>query len=376
MNGFQATYARNNDRRNHLKDQCGHIEQNQTMTRATYLKKDMIRLLTSPSLSLVYCRVNKAASWYTIHVIEKILNCDGECLRRYSQRLRYLPYAKIKSLIENSFKFLFVREPYGRLFSTYCNKFYFPKGIWDPIGIDIIKRYRKNPSAESLKYGYDVTFAEMVRYTADEFETGYKMDAHIRPMHINCNPCDYQYDFIGKLETFKSDMDYLAHEWKIRNITKNIPERIGEKSISFEEMNFVRAFLDKIKFSKIDTYSLYKRAWNYYQITSAISKHIEMPFTRSDNIDFYTFLTMLKDASKMSSIDFSDIDSQNHEALLQAYSTVPLEDLERLKKVVREDCLLFGYEENPSWLFDRKISQNMSGSYNYFSGISYYSKLV
>jgi hypothetical protein len=255
------------------------------------------------------------------------------------------------------------------LFSTYCNKFYLPKGIWDPIGKDIVRRYRKNPSEDSLKYGYDVTFAELIRYTADEFEAGNKMDAHIRPMYSNCKPCDYEYDFIGKLETFKSDLDYLAHEWKARNITTHIPDGIGEKSISFGELYFVLSFLEKIKYSKIDMYSLYKRAWNYYQITAVISKHIDMPYVRSDNIKFYSFLAKLKEASEMSKNKFSDLRVQTHEAMLQAYSTVSTKDLERLKNVVKEDCLLFGYDVNPDWLFNRSLSRQTTNSFNYFSAI-------
>ncbi|XP_060555725.1 uncharacterized protein LOC132716457 [Ruditapes philippinarum] len=160
---FQRTHARNYNRQLHLRDQCKLLSQNQTSYRNAYMKRDILRILTSSTLALVYCRVNKAASWYTISILRNVLDCNEDCMRRYSQRIRSLSYAKKKNQIKNSFKFLFVREPYGRLFSTYCNKFYLPKGIWDPIGKDIVRRYRKNPSEDSLKYGYDVTFGGILR---------------------------------------------------------------------------------------------------------------------------------------------------------------------------------------------------------------------
>ncbi|XP_045194391.2 carbohydrate sulfotransferase 11-like [Mercenaria mercenaria] len=376
MNDFQAIIFRNAERKQRLQEQCRSVSQSSNRTdinRHEFFRKDTVRFLTNPGLSLVYCRVNKAASTYTFQTLVEIFNCTKECFQHSSERIRRLHYERKKKTLDGAHKFMFVREPYGRLFSTYCNKFYFPKGYWDPIGKDIVLRFREKPSEDSLKYGHDVTFAELIRYTIEDFEAGNKMEEHIRPMHTNCKPCDYEYDFIGKLETMKSDWKYLAHEWKSRNITTNIPTDIGEISRkAFGEMKFVFRTLKRVKESKIDLYDLYQRAWNYYQITSVISKHIEMPFSRivNKNISYELFLQQLSAARERSAASSTKIKAQKHEAMLQAYSTVPLKDLERLKNVVKEDCLLFGYDESPEWLFGGKTLQSESNTFNYFSGIS------
>ncbi|XP_045191723.2 carbohydrate sulfotransferase 9-like [Mercenaria mercenaria] len=373
---FQTTIARNAERKKRLQQRCSTSDQKERINvtkKHEFFKKERIRILTNPLVSVAYCRVSKAASWYTINALGKILNCTEECLRSFSERIRMLSYERKREALNNAYKFMFVREPYGRLFSTYCNKFYFPKGYWSPVGIDIIRRFRENPSEDSLVYGHDVTFAELIRYTIEDFEAGNKMDAHIRPMHTNCKPCDYDYDFIGKLETMQSDWKYLAHEWKSRNITTNIPTDIGEKSTDiFGEMIHVHVTLKKIEDSNITLYDLYQRAWNYYQITSVISKRISMPLSRSDNryFGYYSLLYHLKRARMYSEQYATEMKAQRHEAMLQAYSTVPSEDLERLKSVVKEDCLLFGYDDSPEWLFGRKIVYNKLASFDYFSGIN------
>lgn len=264
---------------------------------------------------------------------------------------------------------MFVREPFGRLFSTYSNKFYFPKGNWNPIGMDIVRRYRKNPSKNSLSYGHDVTFAEFIRYTVDEFEMGNFMDDHIRPMMDNCKPCHYNFDFIGKLETMSSDLKYLIHVRNTRNITNNISIDFRNITKTFSEMTYFVSTLKKVNESDINIYNLYQRAWRYYQITGVISKHLMMPFSGNMTVNWKMFKQELELARQKSLFNATALKTQKHEAMLQAYSTVPLTYLKRLQTVVKEDCLLFGYDGSPAWLFDRNTSRHMFSDFSYFIGI-------
>ena len=59
---------------------------------------------------------------------------------------------------------------------------------------------------------------------------------------------------------------------------------------------------------------------------------------------------------------------QRGEALLQAYRSVPKEDLERLSKFVKKDCILFGYDERPRDLFDLSTLPHQD-TFNYFDAI-------
>jgi hypothetical protein len=302
--------------------------------------------------------------------LNKIFHCDNDCLRNSSKRIGMLPYQRKTVAIRNSYKFFFVREPYGRLFSTYSNKFYFPKGYWHPIGTTIARKFRENASKDSLEFGHDVKFSEFIRYVVEEFEVGYKMDVHIRPMAATCNPCIYDFDFIGKLETMSSDFAYLKNEWNNRNIIKKSREDLAEKTDLFSAMKYFNLTLKKINGSHIKIFNLYQRAWRYYQITAVIPKHIDMPFSKNMSINHDDFIQELEKAKQMSVVyNTTTVKAQKHEAMVQAYSTVPLRYLERLKTFVREDCLLFGYDESPTWLFDKKVSPKVPDTYNYFIGL-------
>ena len=55
---------------------------------------------------------------------------------------------------------MFTREPYGKLLSGYVDKLFAPNPyFWKAIGRLIIRKFRKDPSPESLTCGHDVTFS-------------------------------------------------------------------------------------------------------------------------------------------------------------------------------------------------------------------------
>ena len=368
---WEKLQARNTERISYLKQQCNSTILN-LKTKKRYRhgnERKHLRALMTPDKSILYCRVSKAGSTFIMSKLHEIFHCDLDCLGNSSINTKRLPYKRKQLEVKDAYKFMFVREPYGRLFSTYSNKFYFPKGNWYPIGNDIARRFRKKPSESSLLYGHDVTFAELVRYTVEEYEIGNAMDVHIKPMGTNCSPCHYNFDFIGKLETMTSDLQFLAHEWNSKNITNNINIGSRDGENTFSSMKYFAFTLKKLYGSDINIYNLYQRAWSYYQITGVISKHIKMPFSENLTIKHFAFNHELELARQRSLLNATAVKTQKHEAMLQAYSTVPLRYLKRLRNVVKEDCLLFGYDESPSWLFDRNVSRKIS-NFDYFIGIN------
>ncbi|KAL4225072.1 hypothetical protein ACF0H5_015766 [Mactra antiquata] len=320
-----------------------------------------------PKRKIVYCRVNKVASTYTLKTLQETFNCSLSCLRETSRDLLQLPFSDFRDVISRSYKFMFVREPYGRLFSTYSNKFYFTKEHWAPIGPRIIERYRENPSLESLMYGHDITFHEMISFLVDEFMAGHKLDEHLRPMYSNCEPCDYSYDFIGNLETMESDWAYLKDIWHNRKIVA-LPDAVGEDTrVGIPELSHVRKTIKMFENSTLSQYKLYVRAWSYFQITGHVYKHITMPFVENSTINIDDFQTALLKAVEQSKSFADECKNQKKEALLQAYASVPLTLLERLKNVLEVDCNLFGYEKRPEWVF---VRNNISSEFNYFEGLA------
>ncbi|KAL4240958.1 hypothetical protein ACF0H5_001741 [Mactra antiquata] len=329
----------------------------------------MLRAIIDPNRKITYCRVNKVASTYTLKTLTDTFNCSKTCFRETRKDIQQLPYSEFRDVIAGTYKFMFVREPYGRLFSTYSNKFYFTKEHWAPVGPNIITRYRKNPSFESKTYGHNVTFHEMIRFVVEEFEAGRKnIDEHLRPMYMHCDPCDYSYDFIGNLETMESDWAYLRDIWHTRRKIAKLSDTVG-KNLRDDITGWVhvKRTIERFKKSTISQYKLYLRAWTYYQITGLVCKTIALPFTEDSNISIYKFQEALLKAVEQSKPFADECKRQKKEALHQAYASVPLELLERLKNALEIDCYLFGYETRPDWVF---IRENTTSDFNYFKGLA------
>lgn len=283
-----------------------------------------------------------------------------------------LSRAKYNAFLDEKYSFIFVREPYQRLFSTYCNKFYLPKEHWAPIGPYIAKRYRDNPSPDSLKFGYDVTFKELIQYIVDNFEQGAVLDKHLKPMHELCDLCGHNYSFIGRLESINDDWERIISEWKQAALVKqSITTTSGQFSRNLlKECGHLFKTLNLTSTSSIPRSILFRRTWSYYKITGRISMNIPFPFKDDevDNINKTQYKAAIRKAMEQSKDFGQEVAKQRKEALLQAYSTIPPQLLERLRKVVLVDCLMFGYDDRPNWLFNRNSSQKMT-SYNYFPEI-------
>ena len=104
--------------------------------------------------------------------------------------------------MENAKTFTFVREPYARLFAAYISKLFNPDlRFWPGEGRAIITTLRKDASPLSKALGYDVTFAELVKFVLLQYKNNFFIDRHFAPMHSRCNPCSMKFDYLSKLET-------------------------------------------------------------------------------------------------------------------------------------------------------------------------------
>ncbi|XP_045187547.1 carbohydrate sulfotransferase 13-like [Mercenaria mercenaria] len=334
-----------------------------------------IRAHMSPNKNTLYCRVNKCASTTTLEVMKRLFNCDTDCQVKVAAMVK--ANVNASKIMNDAFSFMVVREPYGRLFSTYCNIFYFPKEDWFYRGVKIIKLARPNISSDSLNFGHDLTFAELVKYIIESYENGLRLDEHVRPIHHkSCNPCMFRFDYIAHLETFEKDFQFILKTMQSRNIIENYPKDLA-KSLRewtlFGPVKHLFKTLLLVKASTLSTYNIFLRAWSYYQITGHVSKNIDFPYSEEDvtEINKETFIQALKTAIESSAKYNSDLHKQRYDAMIQAYSSVSTEHLERLRKVVATDCFLFGYENSPNYLFDRNrlLSNKEVDTFNFFKGL-------
>lgn len=325
---------------------------------------------------IAFCRVNKCGTTFTLDNLEKMIGCPEKqrrkCAKLDVKYLNKLLFAKKHKTSTDLYSFFFVREPYRRLFSTYSNKFYLPKEHWAPIGPYIARHYRKSPSKESLAFGHDVTFQEMIQYTVDVYEKGGNLDEHLKPMFQMCNPCRINFDYIGKLETINQDWDHMLNLWSKTGIvdTSFNNSRVLEQRTKLEELRHIETTIELLNNSRISRYNLFLRGWTYYQITGRILKRFPMPFSEQDtkSIKFSNFKDAIIKAMEDSKAFEKMLKQQKEESILQAYSTISDSLLERLRKVVLVDCKLFGYDDRPVWLFGENRTV-VSSDFDFFKGI-------
>ena len=108
-------------------------------------------------------------------------------------------------LEENSFKkMIIVRDPYERLFSGYMDKIFSPCSLWN-IEAKLISYFRAHGKSRECQAG--PSFTEFLRYVTNKGVLG--VNVHFRPQYMQCLPCHVQYDYIGKMETFRQDAEFI-----------------------------------------------------------------------------------------------------------------------------------------------------------------------
>ncbi|XP_045194478.2 uncharacterized protein LOC123550104 [Mercenaria mercenaria] len=317
--------------------------------------------------TLYYCDIPKCGSAFMDHFLSGTFQCNGLCdeISITSNELR-LP------MIGTSYSFMFVREPYARLFSAYENKLFLPNKHWTIIGTDVIKKVRPRASFVSKILGHDVTFLELVKYVLNLYERGIRLNDHLAPMHLHCKTCEIRFNFIGRLESMSSDLVDLLEDWKTKGIvSKNIS---SAKEIE-ANMVYKRSFgpykhmftILKQYGEVLSRYKAFQRAWSSYQIRGLILKKYNMPFAENDvvNVNYIQFGDEIKKALDASMGHKDELNAQREEAFIQAYSSVPMHLMLKLKEFMKPDCLLFGYDDMPELLFNRTSLPN-SDRFDYF----------
>ena len=113
--------------------------------------------------------------------------------------------------------FAFTRHPFNRLVSGYYQKF--DKDDWSLPELQdlelkwmrdlIIKRYRRvDPTVDTTK----PTPLELATYLIEESEDrgSEHLEGHFRPQWANCPWCLFDFDVIGRIETFDSDVAVIV----------------------------------------------------------------------------------------------------------------------------------------------------------------------
>ena len=258
-----------------------------------------------------------------------------------------------ESTWENSFTFLFSRNPYTRIYSAFVDKLVAPDPyFWTELGAKASVARNSN--------GHNVTFAEFVRYIIKCLEKDTNIDAHFVPIFDKCSPCEVKYKYIGKLEQFSEDAKYvfesigqysLAKRFSPFKVTSSLAESAALNqtiSVPYVSRNTIR--------NKISWKTALKRIWLKLQLRGlvAFDKKIE-DFVSSTEFDSISADELIKRANKAKSLsDWTVLKQQKHDAMREAYMTLHINDVNMLRNLYKNDFKIFGYDDRPDNLFKRQ----------------------
>lgn len=308
--------------------------------------------------NIVYCAIEKIGCTFWKRIFQILsgwrnvsdpFSIKGIHAYEGYQTAKRLPFDKIHQILRVSKKFMFVREPFERLVSGYADKLYSPNAAyWNFIGRYIVTNFREKPTNLSLECGHDVTFEEFVKYFIYSQNTNEHRDAHFVPSFEHCRPCEIDYDYIGKMETFKEDTFQIIKELNLDNVV-HFSDFQNETDVDaiIDTVDYVYSMKRAVERCMTLPMALF-RAFKKLQIRGIISKYIEFPYdiTKQEEISPMEFKQFLLDAHSRSG-DPKERKKNREEAFLEAYSRVSPLLLDRLKHALLIDTVLFGYEELP-----------------------------
>lgn len=360
-------------RRLQLQEQCNEMREYFEAQNSENAVKE--HLTIDKKHKIVYCAIEKIGCTFWKRVFQILSGFRNvtdpfqiQGIRAYEGYLtaKGLPFDRIHYLLKHSEKFMFVREPYERLLSGYVDKLFAPNAAyWAFIGTFITKNIRQNSSQVELNCGHDVTFEEFVRYFIHSQHNNMRRDAHFVPNFEHCRPCEIDYDYIGKLETFEEDTLFLLKELKL---DEKVKFKDFQKETERDAIVDAADYVFSMKRAITKCMSLWEalfRAYRKLQIRGIIGKEIPFPFPRDLNreITINEYKQALLHAHAQSGS--AEVRKANRkEAFLEAYSRLPQDLMLKLKEELSIDSKLFGYETYPQVL---KESFSSGSNFQYFS---------
>ena len=261
------------------------------------------------------------------------------------------------------FRFMFVRNPYERTLSAYIDKIFVPNPMfWERFGKPSISMFRNNATKKSLKCNHDTSFSEFVQFVVWAETKKEKQDSHFSSPSQLCRPCEFNFTFIGKMENAREDFPFVLRHF-------GLDSSVETMGANFQNLAADDAIVDSIMSpfswrSKIltcmDWDEALMRIWRKLQIRGIIGMSQKYPLApkKATTIRNIEFIKLAKEARLRSSS--SELREQKKSILAQIYSTVPMTTLQKLQEVFKQDFKLFGYDDNPDFIFKRDTTLSKS----------------
>ena len=250
---------------------------------------------------------------------------------------------------QNRKSFVFVREPYSRLISAYLGKVVTAPTWWRHLGQRVMKMSGalNSKSNWAEKCAIYATFEDFIKYFIASENTGSGRDWHIIPIHDQCGLCQYNYTFIGHLETFTEDLDFILRSVNISIniasqeegvITRKAQEALDEGSWHIEQCT--------------NKHTMMKKVWFSFQARGFIPESLELPISEKESLKITSeqFGHIMVQTWKDSKGNF-DSKKQKRKIMEELYQQVSLKDRLTVQKILEKDFLLSQYNPQPPEVF-------------------------
>ncbi|XP_067659459.1 carbohydrate sulfotransferase 11-like [Haliotis asinina] len=281
----------------------------------------------------------------------------------YFKPLTQLRTTKHTSVIlEHAHRFLFVRDPYARLFSAYVDKFLLPQFLsWPTYGKQIAAIRAGGRVLSETCVTELVTFPEFVNLTMLRKSP----NIHWLPITSICDPCRLHPDFIGQQESFSKDAKYILNKVGLGYLLKKYSHKTFVSDEITQVVDFTFAYRDYNRHLRqcYDNLMLAERLWLAFKMKGYILPTMEFPKeeflklfpTTNDTITFKALLTQLiVKENQRRPLSPEMFRLQKKVMMLNEYKKLPPETMGKIAEYYKSDFKLFGYEQYPVALFPWK----------------------
>lgn len=235
---------------------------------------------------------------------------------------------------------LFVRDPFSRVFSAYVDKLVSPNPIyWKSWGKPAMIMDMMDQN--SVQCGQHVTFKQFFHFVTKRL---HDIDVHVIPMTELCDPCQRHYNVVGNMETLPDDLSYLMSLLNVTFRSDVHLSREGKLDAIFDSIQGPFSWMKDIK-KCMSTPKMGKKIWAKLQIRGLISSSLDYPLGTRDltHMTAEEFNQIAVEAH-MNSTDEHGLSQQKKEVFVEAFRTVPVQDLQEFVRVYADDFEAFGYD--------------------------------
>ncbi|XP_061165972.1 carbohydrate sulfotransferase 10-like [Saccostrea echinata] len=340
----------------------------------------------SKSHKLIYCSIEKAGTTFWRRVLQVLdsTNLDNPYqikplnVNKKSQSLFREDLFRMLAKLRTHIVFMFVRNPFKRLLSGYLDKIYTANPFyWGVIGKEIRVPIKQSTRAMRLdqvaqlsktvkpptKCYHNISFDEFIQYVIEAESTTYRRrDPHFMAMYDLCKPCQLQYDFIGKMETFKEDFTFIMRTLNISKFDINdLEEEAG-----YDTFIDVATSLEERREEIVKCLSMheaYLRSWRHMQIKGLIGIDQNYPFSEKQSLYLkpIQLIRAMKEA-KGRSTSKENMKVQKEGFFMDIYRTVAIDKLVKLVQILKSDFDIFEYDAYPQSIFAPNIRKRLKYS--------------